>query len=1469
MPKIVKVLKRTFLGVILAIFLIFGTLSLVVQIPSVQLSLVNGVGSFLTERTGYDISVDKVSLRWIDRGAFYGFKVFDTHQNLMLGVKEIILDYDLYAWLKNRNPLVVNKVILDSAHVGLVKYSDKTGLNILDFLNALPSDTTKNQIFTVDQLVLRSVNLMYENVQRDTLVRGLVDLNHLEIGIKEGRLNNIQLGRGELEVGKIAFVGYERRSGLVIANYESNLSFDQNELILKDLEFLSDSSNLKGDFQFSYSHPRDLANFLSLVDIKAELKESSIHNSDFKKVNLNFPENYGKLLLSSNLEGTVDRLTLKGLNFEFQNGLIFKGDAAFSGLPNIENTFMDIEVTELKYPLNLLGAALPSELTKSEITYTGNLLGFIKDFVGKGRINTVLGEIDADINLKIPASISEMSYSGQLRSLEFDPSMFMDNGIRVNKLRLVTSLNGKGIRKNNFELNTETTISSLELNEYNLGKIQISGDLRPSFYSLGVNVNGLLGKLSGDILIDQQRNAEFADINVAFDSLSLIELGLSKSQILSRFEVDASVRNLDWATAFGSVLVSDIEFMKGNESFYFDDIDVKIDSLSDLKLYVKSSDVEAKFHGPFDPQVVYNNLLDDFRYFSNFEGISGTAARSYSNSSEPYSLDLSIEGNSLENLFELVGTPLHFSEDFNFLASIDYDSNSQYRLQIGVDSILYKNRSFIDNSLSYEAVRSLEKRNILVNGQILSKKQSWDLVANTQNFELDLLWINQDIDTKITLEAPASQSKAVILSKARLHGDSITIRTNSEELNGFAKPWRIDSNNLATYKQGSWQFENCSASSEDQEISFEGSIEPISTRLDLAFENFQLSNISTIIPREFGGVLNGKATYYSDEEVGVSFNSNSTIMDLSFEDIHVGNLSGLANWDSELKAIDMDYQLVRENVETINLDGQINPRNDEDQIDLLLNFERANFNLIEPFFSSLVSNVSGFASGSIEIDGPLRNPTLEGKADFFEGRSTIDYLNTTYSFNGTVDFSPGRLVFSDTEIIDRFGNKGDLSGIITHSGFKNPNFDIAFDYRNFELLNTVRSRDAYFYGNAFGTGEMSISGPSENIFIRSVIKSESNTRFFVPLENESATTSSEYISFKLPLDTETGDQTRYNVLRGISMAFDIEVTPDAYTELIFNPRTGDIIRGRSKGSVQLNVNSSGELEMFGSLEVVEGAYNFTTTIINKEFQIKPGGTISWLGDPYAGNLDLEASYRQIGDYYDWRPDISNSGNSLKQPVLVVLDLDGPMLQPDIGFSLELEDPNVLNNDFDWRNLITAINNNEEELKRQVFGLLMLRKFLEENSFLVGSFTGLESSVSEFVSNQLSYWINQVDDNLEVSIDLNSLDFDALNTFQLRLAYTFLDGRLRVSRGSGNTAVINQDQNSFSSIVGDWSVEYLLTEDGRFRVKAFSRPNQYQTVSSQNREQVGASVQYIRTFDEFNDLINSRKSQVSNSDIFNR
>src|SRR5690606_5947679 len=472
------------------------------------------------------------------------------------------------------------------------------------------------------------------------------------------------------------------------------------------------------------------------------------------------------------------------------------------------------------------------------------------------------------------------------------------------------------------------------------------------------------------------------------------------------------------------------------------------------------------------------------------------------------------------------------------------------------------------------------------------------------------------------------------------------------------------------------------------------------------------------------------------------------------------------------------------------------------------------------------------------------------------------------------------IYFRDIELTDVYRNKGKLTGKITHHNFYRMAVDLRATFSDFMVLNTTPRDNSLFYGQGFATGEVRFTGPVWNMTITSLARTEKNTRIFIPIGGTEVAEKQDFINFvsledTLVVNLDGKSHADPVTITGVNLELFLDVTPEAYCEIIFDVKSGDIIRGRGNGDLKLQIDTKGEFNMFGPIEFTEGWYNFTLyDIINKEFEIQKGSRITWFGDPYQAVMDINASYNQLASLLPLIPDtdiIDNppAGVRRKYPVQVLMKMEGQMLSPTINFDIVANDIST-NVQTDTRAInldliFTAFKNrlDEQELKRQVFSLIILRRFSSPESFNTSG--TVVSSLSELLSNQLSYWMSQVDENLEIDVDVASMDQEWFNTFQLRFSYTFMKGRLRIS-GDGtfnNTCQNPGNQPNPQTVTGDWTVEYKLTADGKLRVKMYSRTNVNPILSSVNTQTAittGASLIYTQSFDEIRDLFRSSRER---------
>jgi hypothetical protein len=488
----------------------------------------------------------------------------------------------------------------------------------------------------------------------------------------------------------------------------------------------------------------------------------------------------------------------------------------------------------------------------------------------------------------------------------------------------------------------------------------------------------------------------------------------------------------------------------------------------------------------------------------------------------------------------------------------------------------------------------------------------------------------------------------------------------------------------------------------------------------------------------------------------------------------------------------------------------------------------------------------------------------------------VDYLKTRYNFTNEITFSKNNIVLKNFEIFDQKGNPAVCDGRISNNYFRDFRLDIKLLTKNFEFLNTTEKDNQLFYGNIFAGGTVGVTGPVKNLQLDINAKSGKNSLFSIPLYGSDDISENPYIywvnSFSAK-ENQTETPGRYQVdVKGMILNFKLEVTPDAEVQLIFDPKIGDIIRGKGNGNLNISVNTNGKFEIFGDINIEEGDYLFTLqNLINKRFKVEKGGRIEWRGDPEDANIDLKAYYTLRTSVYPLLEDPLSDPNaeSLKKriPVDCIIGMKGKLMNPTIapGIALPTADQQT-------QNIVKTNINTEEELMKQFISLLVLNSFYSSrqgiasqgggtgtNTFATAGVTG-----SELISNQLSHWLSQISKDFNIGLNYRPGDEITTDELEVALSTQIFNDRLYIS-GNVDMGGNNLDQStSANNIVGDFEINYKITD--KFHVKGFNRANDNLLFQTAPYTQ-GVGVFYRESFNNLKELWSRYKEGLK--DLFSK
>ncbi|VXD16426.1 translocation/assembly module TamB domain-containing protein [Marinoscillum sp. 108] len=1462
----------------IAIFLVI--LILLLQTPFLQNYLANEVLSLINANTRQTAKFTNIKIKWFDFVEIKGLEVKDYQDNVMISASTIQVDYQLDHLLVEGD-LWFDQIYLRDGALHMKKYEDTLNLNLIEFINDLRALAPKKQDtvskasapkLSLGKIRLDQFQFSYDNRLNDSLPQGKFDYGHFLLEIPGATFADFTIIRDTIQAEIRSLAARDPATGLTVEKLQTMFMLNSHEIDLSDLVLETRHSIIRDHFGLKYSDFSALSDFTNSVALDVNLVDARISKHDLAFF-VDLPTDDFEVNISTQISGPVPRLSLSNLQLDFGIGTHLEGSFDFMGLPAIEETFIDARVKEaLIYPqdVQVFTTASLKELEElGEISFSGRFLGFTNDFVANATFDTNEGKVYSDLNLKFPKGWEEASYSGKLKLDHFNVGKVIGDTMLVGRVNLEGKIDGQGLTQKNAKFYLDAEVFRSEIFGYEYEHIKANGQFSSQFFEGKLEITDPNCKVLTEGSVDLKQAPERVKIYSEIDTLDLFALGFTRTKWRINGRVDADLSGLNLDSLQGSVRIDDLGLVWSDDSLKLDSVKLNSSLIGrQRRIELILPELDVQLEGDF----YFSQISSDIETMAS--ELEAYFSPDYSRDPEKVSADQPVNSYSIDFQVRYHDisryTNLIFDKDFYlspkgvFEGTYYQRKNATLSIFAEIDSVYFNGFSFNQNTIDVNLSKDLDSAGIIASVFIDSQKQAWKDNPPTKNLSIEAVWFDDKINFYTSIAQPENNSSADINGEMKLSDDRLTFNFLPSKLVAFGERWYFNPYNKITLTEKELVFDRMELYQNDQSILLKGIYtDSAATNLNLSFKNFDLKALGALLPVSLGGVLDATVDLIR-EDIQSPFILDSDLNVNAFElnEFVVGNVAGRSKWNPGRRGLEIDFGVQREAINTITIAGMYIPGDSLEQLDIKAEFNQANLQLLDPFLQGLFSDIGGFADGEIAITGSTRYPVLNGSSSVSNGRFTFDYLGTTYSFDGDLSFDNKAINFNGIKLRDRDDDRATLSGAIYHRGFRELEVDINMAVRDFQLLNTTASENSLYYGTANATGDISIAGPVEDLIIKAKATTEKGTKLFIPLSESSEITQKDYISFVDFSDTTNTfniDEIVKNSISGIRLDFEIDVTPDAYVELIFDIRTGDIIRGRGNGNLKMFLDTNGEFELFGDLSITEGAYNFTIPAlgINKEFTVSAGSTISWYGDPYSGILNLNANYRQLASFDEFDGTADASAVSQKYPVLVVLKLQGEMLSPRIDFEIKLEDSQSSPTS-DVQRALSVMNNNEQELKRQVFSLLILRKFYRQSSFNVGG-SDVGGSLSEFLSNQFSYFISQVDENLEVDVDLSSLDANAFNTFQLRLSYTFMDGRLRVS-GGGAIPSSGADDPSTNDVIGDWSIRYLLTPDGHFRVKAFSKTEQ---IANDLQRETGVSFQYIKSFDDLRELLTrTREAAIS-------
>lgn len=1357
------------------------------------------------------------------------------------------------------------------------------------------------------RVLLTNASVRINNIQKLQNPVGM-DYNHLDI-----RTINLNVTKGWLNrdtiIASIRQFSAREKCGLVLSNLRTEALVTPHQIECKKLMLQTPNSLVANYIFLQYTHFHDFNEFITKVRMKGDFVNSKVALKDINYFAKKLTAiQHNTIMLSGKIDGRVNNLRGRDMELRTASATYFKGNFFTFGLPDVFETSLNLRVTKLATNARDIQSLFPSvKLPENvsrlgNINFTGNLDGFLTDIFSQGKFTTAIGSASTNLSFKYDKKTSQSSYKGNLALNEFDLGKFTGSEATLGTITAVADINGKGLKLEDIEAQINGTVKSIFLMKYNYQNASVNGLFKQKTFVGKLNLRDKNIDFDFDGMANLKSNNPEFNFTSTIRNANLQALNLSAQPLTIGADLSSNFSGKSIDEITGTIVLRNLRLANNDTAAFVDFVQLQAYDEGNRKksLLLKSKIAEAEIDGYYS----FSKLAATLKNIAERTFTESKTFQMESATAEEFSFTARI--------YEPGPLTRFIHPDFKLIRNSKIQGTVSSQLsQISLNGFIpelqwgkvnLQRTKFSSGIIQKELDTYLSCDNIFLNDSLLVDSLKIEAHNEINGFLLKIFALDKN-----------HQNSANLTADLYPQGNSLKLQMRPSEVWLSDKRWQFSPNNEIVISGKKITSKNFVFANNDQSISLDAYLKnDSSTSFNINFNKLVLSDFTKLFMPKDAGIsaeINGIAKI-EDVFAVPSIIADVQANDVKLGEVNIGNIALQSELEQERNRIVINSQ-INGNGNDVRAYGYYSLERTKPEMNVVFDLRKLSLSFLNyPFFKLYVKDTYGNASGKLQLQGVAPKLALTGKLKIDTAAVTVSYLNTRYALsNQEVSLTENNINLNFIAIEDINNdekNKATANGKIYHSWFKNFGIDLRVSTFNAMMLNTNEQLNPVFYGKAFASGNISFKGLFNDMTIRANVKTMPGTHVNLPIRNTKETNKYSFFQFvDKKADSLKIEQKQKLKLNGLTFILELEATPDGKIDIVLDPIAGDILSSTGKGNIKLEIPKVGDVTMYGTYEVAKGDYLFTLqNIINKRFKMEPGGTINFTGDIYQAQLNVDAVYDVRTSTYDLISDFfersSSTGSSQQSeaetrarsriPVKLLMKLSGVLSAPNVAFDIRAIDPDPSIKNL-VENRLQIIRNNETELNKEVFGLLVMNRFLPPGNTLnnaVGTDAiggGVANTLGEFISSQLSLYLNNFFSNFVNDFDVNfgyrqynqqgatangseDPSLDTRRELQLALTKRFFNDRLSLSAGGnvdfGNTTVVDNtgtgtNRVATANVAGDFQIEYKLDKDGTWRAKAFNRTD-YDNFNLRNRNRTGVGISFRKDFDRIKDLFKKKKKK---------
>ncbi|WP_430409361.1 translocation/assembly module TamB domain-containing protein [Kordia sp.] len=1379
-------------------------------------------------------------------------------------------------------------------------------LTIDELRTQVPTLDLEKQIIGVGDLNLKNSIIKFQQLAPTvgstnfewpewTITADKVELVNNEISAKTGRTilvrnvfnaENIQFKNVDLKANSVAYkpgnasasvenLSFIDRSGFQIKNLATQLQLDNTSTTLKNLSVRTNNSSINGALTVDYTSINDLIQNPNLSRISLTLPSLNINPKDAYFFSPELKNNtyitaFSKKQLTGSLQlnGTLNDLNIPNTDLTWGENTKINLQGSIKNALDIDNLTVDFKnfnlVSNKKDAFNFIDPALVTVQVPEKFQLKGTLNGGLTNLKTNATLKTSDGNIVLKGNFK---NNKKIAFNGTFNVDNLALGKILSNE-KLGVYSFTTTVNGEGNSLNTLDATLATDFKKLSYNGYDFSELNLDGKI--------TNGNGNL-------------NLQFKDKNLDFEMVNTVELDtvaskihtvldvkgvnfqtlkLAEEDVRAKLKLEADIVGNSTENLRFNGTITDALSVRNNRPYLLGKI------MFNGKLTDKTTafDIDSN---PIKASLVSNtgilNLIDELQQqFDNYFKENITASESVTVSNTTMKFDATVkQAPILKDLFlpkleslNPIEITVDFSAENNSLTAIakapqiTYNGNTLDSLDFSLNA--EKQALDFDFELGTLKTGALEIQKIRLDGNLKDKILYTNFIAKDSS------------ETLIQIASEITREK-----------DSTNFHINPEGLILNKQNWVILPNNKITFAFDYLGFNDFELSQGEQQITVSSTL-PRETlpHIGFNFKNFKLSTITSIFNQEkllASGKLNGE--FIAENPFGdLGILAKANITNLEVLEVPLGTLNLDAKSLNRSK-YDLNLDVTGKNL-NLSIIGDYTANENGAPLNFDIDLKNLELKAIEEFSSKYISKTAGNISGDFKLSGTTNVPTLLGALKFNNATLTVNAFNAAFTLpKESIKIDEAGIYFDKFTMLDTNQNPFVLDGDISTKTLTNPSFALTLKAKNIEVLNSTEEANDLFYGKVNLDADVSVDGTLQHPKVRgSLMINETSDFTYVIPEDEVNLVEKEgiviFVNKKNPDDilTNQRDVSSKAILRGYDIDAKLSISNKAVFNIIVDERTGDNLKVSGTGDFNFGISENGDMSLSGKYEVTSGHYEVSLyNLVRRHFDIAPGSSIVWRGNPLEADMDIRAIYKVetaasglMASQLTGESASVTSKYRQKLPFLVYLNLEGQLLKPEISFNLDIPRDNQGELGGAVYAQVQQLNTREDELNKQVFSLLVLNQFFPSatnDGSSGGSLSIARDNANNVLSNQLNNFSNKLfgKSGIEVDFGLSSYtDYQgnsATDRTQLDISARkrLLNDRLIVEVGSGVDIQENsQNAGQTTPLVGTVNIQYLFDDNGRWRLKAYRR-NDFENVIDGQVILTGISLIFNQEFNKFEEL----------------